>query len=476
MFVPMRPYSLIACCVCWLATAFSPAASQHYAKVYSQAQLQEDVQFLLRQLEAAHLKGQSGLMTQAFLQECDHLLHDLAQREGLKGLEFYRRIRRLLALTEQRHLRVGLGSTDHGLLRPATSRRAGIERVFPFQLRFLADGNAYIWENYSDDLTIKKGDEVLQINGYPVAELVEALSPYIAADGNVRLSKLEDLSRAFSMEYALFVEQPLTFTLTYLSRKQQTILETEVAAVSPEQWHERRATRYRPWDQSPGEEEVYTLSFDAPRKAAILHVKTFDLNTYHRHRLNFVRLFEEIFDKLSKNESRYLLLDVRNNPGGSLNCMVELLAYLLPESRERLPGGVIKQAVSLGGQEKVYRFPDPKPRAFRGQLLVLTNASTFSAASELAGYLKAYSEATLIGTETAGQYEGFAAGYLRQFRLPHTGIKVWLPRMQYTFELPPQVEPKRGVLPHHWVQPGVEDLLQGLDPQLDFALRLIHDE
>jgi carboxyl-terminal processing protease len=80
-----------------------------------------------------------------------------------------------------------------------------------------------------------------------------------------------------------------------------------------------------------------------------------------------------------------LVLDLRDNPGGAVSTALEVTGAL---------AGSIPAAEGLSGQGS---------RAFQGQIIVLVNEGTASAAELVAGALQSAGRATLVGTRTFGK-------------------------------------------------------------------------
>lgn len=89
-----------------------------------------------------------------------------------------------------------------------------------------------------------------------------------------------------------------------------------------------------------------------------------------------------------------LILDLRANPGGSLNAVVEIARMLLPE------GKIVYTEDKYG--EKMEFFCDGK-REFEKPLVVLIDMNSASAAEILAGAIQDYGIGTLVGTTTFGK-------------------------------------------------------------------------
>ena len=98
-------------------------------------------------------------------------------------------------------------------------------------------------------------------------------------------------------------------------------------------------------------------------------------------------------EDLQEQDCEALIFDVRNNGGGFVDEMTELLDYLLPE-------GEIFVSVNRNEKEKVtksdHKFVD-LPMA------VLVNENSYSAAECFAAVLREYDAATVVGTQTTGK-------------------------------------------------------------------------
>ena len=88
-----------------------------------------------------------------------------------------------------------------------------------------------------------------------------------------------------------------------------------------------------------------------------------------------------------------LIFDVRHNPGGHADEMVDLLDYLLPE-------GELFRTVSYDGKEHV----DTSDETYLDiPMVVLVNKSSYSAAEFFAAALQHYGAALVVGEQTTGK-------------------------------------------------------------------------
>ena len=98
-------------------------------------------------------------------------------------------------------------------------------------------------------------------------------------------------------------------------------------------------------------------------------------------------------DDLMAKGAKYLIFDVRYNPGGALTGIVDTLDYLLPK------GPIIRIVDKAGNVETI----ESDAARVEIPMAVLVNESTASAAELFTSALKDYDLATVIGTTTYGK-------------------------------------------------------------------------
>ena len=101
----------------------------------------------------------------------------------------------------------------------------------------------------------------------------------------------------------------------------------------------------------------------------------------------------EAIETLLKQGAEKLIFDVRHNPGGFADELVELLDYLLPE-------GDLFRTVRYDGKEQV---DTSDADCLEIPMAVLVNASSYSAAEFFAAALREYEAAIVVGEETVGK-------------------------------------------------------------------------
>ncbi|MBJ89007.1 MAG: peptidase S41 [Woeseia sp.] len=99
---------------------------------------------------------------------------------------------------------------------------------------------------------------------------------------------------------------------------------------------------------------------------------------------------------LTNSKLAGLILDLRNNPGGTLDSAVDVSDLFLEH-------GVIVSAVGRTPDSRFERMAEPGDILRGAPMVVLVNGGSASASEIVAGSLQDYSRATIVGTQTFGK-------------------------------------------------------------------------
>lgn len=128
--------------------------------------------------------------------------------------------------------------------------------------------------------------------------------------------------------------------------------------------------------------------------------------------------FAEAIDSLQEQGMEKMIIDLRDNPGGVLDSVVEMAAYILPE--DKLDGTIVSTSDKNGQGDRYFsadgeirfesdlgqrdaRYPKEDGHEVDIPIVVLINGNSASASEVLAGALKDYGCAKLVGTTSFGK-------------------------------------------------------------------------
>lgn len=105
---------------------------------------------------------------------------------------------------------------------------------------------------------------------------------------------------------------------------------------------------------------------------------------------------EEAINDLKSQGMERIIVDLRDNPGGQLECIQAILNYFLPKDKL-----LLYRETKDGEQEKYYTENDGLITDM--PLCVLVNENSASASEVFAGVVKCYDRGKLVGTKTFGK-------------------------------------------------------------------------
>ncbi len=133
--------------------------------------------------------------------------------------------------------------------------------------------------------------------------------------------------------------------------------------------------------------ELQTVSYEMREDGVgYLYVSGFEEVTYKQ--------FKNAIEDLQSQDVQAIVIDLRNNPGGQLNTVCDMLDLLLPE-------GVIVSTKDRKGNEEVIK--SDKEQLITVPLCVLVNGASASASEVFAGAIQDYGIGTIVGTTTYGK-------------------------------------------------------------------------
>ena len=164
-----------------------------------------------------------------------------------------------------------------------------------------------------------------------------------------------------------------------------------------------------------------------------------------------VEQYEEVFADLKEQGMERLVVDLRDNPGGLLNVVCDILRDILPE-------GLIVYTEDKNGNRSEETCDGKNP--LDTPLAVLVNGNSASASEIFAGAVKDYGLGTIVGTTTYGK------GVVQSIRQLSDGSAVKLTIANY-------YTPKGNSINKTGIRPDVE---VELSPELLNQEEITHEE
>lgn len=468
--------------------------------------LKKDVDFAYKKLQKLHPKLYWYIPKEKLDYKFDSLKSTLTK--PLKPSEFFLKLAPVIAEVREGHLR--LVPLEKRLTKKETKRLKNQKGTLG-RFNYAIEGNRlYLKDNAEKVGSLKVGTEILKINDVPVTQILEKYRPLVTSDGYNTTYQKYSLARRFNpfftLEYGILdsvkVEARHQDSLKTIVLKRETKTKTEKKKEKLDQklTTEKKTKGYNPITKSYNRDLQF---LDKDSSIAYMKIKTFS-GTYSR------KFYKNSFALLKKAKTETLIIDIRDNLGGSLAEINNLYSYFAREKFKFIkdievtnrtsilstdylknfpsvtkPLGIISypiyMLVSVIGTKKkdgqyylMDLFPTKKPKAdaFYGKTYVLINGSSFSASSIISAKFKADQLALLVGEETGGANDGTVAGIYSTQKLPYSKMKLPIG----LFLIQPNIEmtnTMKGVTPNVEITPTLDEVLQKKDVQLNWILKNI---
>lgn len=433
-----------------------------------------DFDLLIGALKAAHPRlhhyRPEAEVSAAFAEARDRLDRDMTVPE------FYRVAAQAVAAVDDGHTQLGALEEQH-------------RRVMPFDL--LIEGErAWVSRSYGPDGPAP-GAEVVAINGRSIDEVLAQMRSGVPRDYGLESGKRAVISERFASYYADLVGSTAEYELTI--RREGGRETVHVAAMPRTEVDSLRREALR---QPP---IAWRMLDDA---TAYIDLNTFNNGNFEASERTFAGALDSAFQFVRARGADALILDIRGNGGGQSSNGALAASYLLDapfryltsvrattdvlpviahtQWAEQAEASQAEYASILArtpdGKYEVTgdwyptRMVEPAEWTLPGDVYVLTDGRVSSTGSDFAAILHAHGRATFVGEMIGGSYDGNASGVTARIRLPHTGVRLFLPLFDFTMASGPPPHPSGAFPPDVPVQIGIDDLLAGRDPVLAAAL------
>lgn len=447
---------------------------------FSAEQLKRDFNILVESIKDVHPSADF------FIEEVvlDSLIEvgSLGITDSLTASAFHILVRAFI-----RNIRCG-----HTTARPSSNwyvEQKKSSKLLPFEVLIVKD-KVYIRQAFDNDSLLLPGVELLFINDKPIKTIVADMRGIQEVDGYSTAYETKRIERLFRTYFLFLHGRHDFYQITYLDEYNQR-RQTEVKGGLSKTKSSSLST------SNEANLEITGAYFFTPSDTddlGVLKISSFTTKGYKK-------FYKAVFEAVEDQNINYLVLDLRGNGGGYFPNGNYLLRYLLadkfemtfsrPKNKIKKQAGLrmdflsklTKQAFNLmPDQDKndpnrnyAIHYRPMKKNAYNGKLYVLTDGGTFSMGSYVAAKLKHHTDCILLGSETGGGEMGSNAILMYNLTLPETGIRVRIPF--YFLDHNVSIEEKgRGVIPTIEMQYSLEELLQGIDKEMQQIKSWIESE
>lgn len=371
---------------------------------------------------------------------------------------------------------------------------------FPLSIKTWSDSLVVIGSLLKNDTIFRKGTIITAINGFRQQQLLDSMFHLIGTDGNADNFKSQLISFNFPAHYRNAFGTDSNYRISYIDEQGQE-RETTIPNFVPVRDTSRGNRLPAPL--------LPPLTRKERRKAALANKRSMHIDTTLR--TGYMRVstfsggqlrsfFRRAFRQLAKDSIQHLVIDLRENGGGSIGVSNRFTRYITDhpfkvadtiaaKSRRFRYGSYIHptwiywltmQLTSKKKKDGLYHFGFYERHAFKpvkrhhfnGQVYVLQGGFTFSAAAMFVSHIKGQHNVLLTGEETGGGQYGNNSVHLPVIRLPYSGMQVVLPLYRVVLDAG-ALPDGHGIQPDLPIPPSSQSIRNGVDLKLETIRRRI---
>ncbi|AND63405.1 hypothetical protein AX766_02680 [Flavobacterium covae] len=501
-------------------------ANQHIETPVAIKKLHKDIDFVERKLFKLHPSLELYINKKDLKFKFDSLKKSI--KNPLKPNEFYFGISRVVASVRQGHTIIQPLYKQFSRNKLKELKKKGIYPLSLFSFSYIND-ELIVTQNYSKDITIKPGTVIKNIQGITPQYLFDKYKGTEASDGYnqtyynrafankiVNYIKLEkentdSIQVEFLYKDSLYTKLLTRVALTKGFRKEKN--KKRIDTIKKRSKNEKELQRSREKELEIkksifGYDEIkkeFTRQLIYPvvdSSLAILRINKFVGGKQSK-------AYSLIFKEIENKKVKTLVLDLRNNGGGSIEEIKNLFTYISPDfvnfvdtlkvtNRTSLATNMfrnvpkrilitlapiiipytIKNFFSIKKSPKGFFYQkskltnrlQPKDNNYQGKLYVLINGGSFSASSVISANLQNINRGIFLGEETGGAFNSTVAGTLPILTLPYSKLKFRVGMMEIGVVKKSAIK-GRGVMPQVTIISKKEDYQNNWDAELQWILQ-----
>jgi hypothetical protein len=432
--------------------------------IISSYELKEDIDSCVTAIQEAHADPYRNISKQRFSQIVKNLKHyiEALKTDRFSIFECYYFLQELVTSIQD----------EHTFVLPTQSRHDTM-LTLPFSIKLLHD-KVFVIKRWVE-MDIPLGSEILAINTIPMKSIIARYWKFLSPP--LQHSKRIMFERTISDSLQTYFQMTSPWTITY--RHNSQLYQAEIKGISIEKGQYPFMAEL----SLPYTESSFTVDIE---KVPILEIPSFSYGDEQVYQ-NFIDdFFKRYFD------SNYLVIDLRQNPGGSGSRGTYLLDHftdskyltyesfqikvseLFRSSEYKFKAGKQLEDVQNGSfiesVEEKRHLPHNKNK-YGGKVFLFTSPYTGSAAVVTSAIFKFNKMGTIIGQETFGR-KRFCSDPVF-YKLPHTKLHITIPLAIMTLV---GGNPDRGVIPDIKIIYEKTDYVNRTDKEMDQVKEIIRKE
>lgn len=377
------------------------------------------------------------------------------------------------------------------------------QRTF-FPLNTTVYDNRVFVNQYVQELPI--GTEIIEVNGQPVLDIIKQIPAKV--DGDIEASTQKNFDQYASLIY------PHTpyFTVVYKVNPTAPLQTVNLKAIDFDRFNYNQTKSVLPLRVLVYTTGIYGSQLN--EDTYLLQINSFNLAEGYVY-----AILSDVFNEIKKKKIKHVILDIRDNSGGSIANIPLYYSFIsqakvfentyryatkvpyiaikehLMDEENRLVNrndiinsdNYMQQRFDKNEEDGFYYgnrrldesyvsdYPQDK-NAFTGDVILLQNNNTISAAAYFARMFQQNQRGMIVGQETRSCSSFTTAAWFLNYKLPHTESIITLPRSEIFFNAQANKDCHcRGVIPDYSI--SADQYQQGLqqieDPELNLALSLL---
>lgn len=483
----MRWFFIIFC-VTVLFSACSTSKIYNSNKKLAPNKLKEDLHLLHTILKANH----PSLYWYTTKDSLDNAFNNIIQslQDSLAEREFKNLTAKIIA-------QIHCGHTAVRFSKKYSNQAFNKMPQFPISLKVWDDSAVVLRTSRPNDSVLTRGTIITSINNLPTKKIIDSMKLFLSTDGYADIFKTQVFSFNFPVWYRNVFGVDTVHQIKYIAPNGEEKTE-QIKSYLLEKDSLQKAinTAYQKLSNKEirknKKQAIRSFFVDSSLKTGIMRIKSFSggrLKSFYRKTFRFIK----------KNNIKNLVIDIRENGGGSILNSTRLSQYLSKErfnvadtiftnsrrirySKYIKPSFIYWLALQITGRKKPdgkihFRYFErhqirPKKNIFDGNIYMLTSGYSFSASTLLLNNIQHQSNVVIVGEETGGGSYGNTAVYLPTITLPFSKIRIVLPLNRMVLNKN-QIKTGRGIFPDISVPPSSTNIKQGIDAKMETVKKLI---